>query len=72
MPYNLSGSYPKKPNSDLRMLYSVILKMLQGFPAFLPPFILLPLLVDEQRSSVHWGIVREEILGATFKYPGMS
>lgn len=37
VPYNLSGSYPKKPNSDLRMLYSVILKMLPGSPAFPPP-----------------------------------
>lgn len=36
VPYNLSGSYPKNPNSDLRMLYSVILKMLQGSPVFLP------------------------------------
>lgn len=37
VPYNLSESYSKKPNSDLRVLYSVILKMLQGYPAFLPP-----------------------------------
>lgn len=31
VPYNLSGSYPKETNSDLRMLYSVIIKTLGIF-----------------------------------------
>lgn len=36
------------------------------------PFIFLLLLINEQHSSVHWGVVRDEILGMIFKYPGMS
>lgn len=36
-PYNLSGFHPNKPDSDLRILYSVILIVLQGPSAFLPP-----------------------------------
>lgn len=71
VPYNLSGSYPKNVTQtwecftmlSLRCYWDLLLSS---------PFIFLLLLINEQHSSVHWGVVRDEILGMIFKYPGMS